>query len=174
MILVNAGFQLWDFIISLKHKELNAPEMLLHHSLAAALCLVGLHLGFGQYYGLFFMGVTETSSLPLVYVDLNKFYPELYKRYPGRDLFAKVAFGMMFFVVRDYYFIKYSIQLWKDSFQVLDAGTAVYPMVTYGFLVTNLFFNALQIFWTKLLLDGLVDILRGGSGNESVKTKKIE
>lgn len=176
MILMNAAFQLWDFLISLGRKELNSIEMLLHHSLAATLCLVGLHIGFGQFYGLFFMGVTEVSSLPLVYVDLGKFYPELLARYPGRDLAAKVIFFLAFIAIRDFMFIKYSIQLWKDSLHVLKAGTAVYPSITYGFLVTNLFFNVLQIYWTKLLLDGLFDLLKKkkDDGDDEKEEKKKE
>ena len=31
----NFAFQTWDFAVSFLHKELNAPEMLAHHSLAA-------------------------------------------------------------------------------------------------------------------------------------------
>jgi hypothetical protein len=29
-------------------------------------------------------------------------------------------------------------------------------------MVTNLFFNVLQIAWTKLLIDGILDVVRGG------------
>ena len=171
MILVNCGFQIWDFLISLGHEKLNSIEMLLHHSLAAALCLAGLQLGFAQYYGLFFMGVTEISSLPLVYVDLGKYYPELVRRRPGTDLFFKVVFGLLFIAVRDVLFIKYSIQLWKDSFAVLEAGTTKFPNLVKGFLVTNLFFNVLQIMWTKLLLDGLMEVINGGKKEEEKKKK---
>ena len=166
MILVNCGFQIWDFFVSFGHGELSKIEMLLHHSLAAGLAIAGLHMGFGQYYGLFFMGVTETSSLPLVWVDLGKYYPELSKRLPTMNLLAKALFALMFIVVRDVLFIKHSIQLWKDSFEVLGAGTAKFPAVTYGFLVTNLFFNVLQIAWTKLLIDGVLDLLRGGGAKD--------
>lgn len=172
MILCNCAFQIWDFIISLRHAQLNSIEMLMHHALAAALCLAGLHIGFGQYYGLFFMGVTETSSLPLVWVDLGKYYPELAKRYSGMDLLAKVIFGLMFIAVRDVLFMKHSITLWKDSFAVLAAGTAKFPGVTKAFLVTNLFFNVLQIAWTKKLLDGLFELINGGGKDEADKDKE--
>ena len=35
----NFAFQTWDFAVSFLHKELNAPEMLAHHSLAALFCI---------------------------------------------------------------------------------------------------------------------------------------
>jgi hypothetical protein len=37
----NMAFQIWDFLVSLFHKELRGPEMLAHHSLAALLCYWG-------------------------------------------------------------------------------------------------------------------------------------
>ena len=62
MILANRGFQIWDFFVSFGHGKLSKIEMLLHHSLAAGLAIAGLHMGFGQYYGLFFMGCDETKA----------------------------------------------------------------------------------------------------------------
>jgi len=169
MILVNLAFQLWDFLISLNRKELNSPEMLAHHALAATLCAIGLHIGFVQYYGIYFLGVTEVSSLPLVYVDSAKFYPEMQRARPGMDLAFKVMFGLSFIAVRDVYFIKYSITLWKDSWSVLSDGSALYPKMTVGFLAANLFFNVLQLYWTTLLIDGLLDLFREPKKKEETK-----
>ena len=161
MILVNCGFQIWDFLISFGHPKLCSTEMLLHHSLAAALALTGLHMGFAQYYGAFFLGVTEISSVQLVIVDVGKYYPEFARKHPMVDLFFKFIFLLTFIAVRDVMFVKYSIQLFKDSFAVLQAGTSSVPYMIKGFLVTNVFFNVLQITWTKLLLDGVIETLRG-------------
>ena len=71
----NFAFQTWDFAVSFLHKELNAPEMLAHHSLAALLCYWGLTMPYMHYYAIYFMGVAEVSSVPLVLVDICKYYP---------------------------------------------------------------------------------------------------
>ena len=41
-------------------------------------------------------GVVEISSVPLVLVDICKYYPELQRRYPALDMGAKVSFGLLF------------------------------------------------------------------------------
>ena len=51
----NFAFQTWDFFVSLLHKELNSPEMLAHHSLAALLCYWGLTMPYMHYYSVYFM-----------------------------------------------------------------------------------------------------------------------
>jgi hypothetical protein len=38
--------------------------------------------------------------------------------------------------------------------------------------VTNLFFNVLQIAWTKKLLDGLFELINGGGKDEADKDKE--
>jgi len=174
MILVNLAFQLWDLLISYGRKELNSLEMLAHHALAATLCAIGLHVGFVQYYGIYFLGVTEVSSLPLVYVDSCKFYPAMQRARPGLDLVAKVLFGLSFVAVRDVYFIKYSKTLWEDSLKVLGDGSAKFPKLTVGFLCANVFFVILQLTWTKLLIDGLIDMFRTPKYESESKVKAGE
>ena len=63
------AFEAWDFGVSFFNKTLRAPEMLAHHALAALLCYWALTMPYMHYYAVYFMGVAEISSVPLVLVD---------------------------------------------------------------------------------------------------------
>ena len=168
---VNFAFQVWDFFASLVHPELCAPEMLAHHSLAALLCYWGLTMPYMHYYAIYFMGVAEVSSVPLVLVDICKFYPDVAKRFPALDLGAKVTFGLLFLLVRDVFWVLTAYVVWKDGVGILRAGNfpEKYPgYITASVLVANVFFTVLQLVWTKKLFDGIAELLKG-SGDEKKK-----
>ena len=120
----NFAFQTWDFAVSFLHKELNAPEMLAHHSLAALLCYWGLTMPYMHYYAIYFMGVAEVSSVPLVLVDICKYYPEFAKRFPLVDLLSKLAFAAAFVAVRDVFWVYTAVTVWKDGVGILRRGTS--------------------------------------------------
>eukprot|EP00227_Mantoniella_beaufortii_P021222 CAMPEP_0197581964 /NCGR_PEP_ID=MMETSP1326-20131121/5320_1 /TAXON_ID=1155430 /ORGANISM="Genus nov. species nov., Strain RCC2288" /LENGTH=275 /DNA_ID=CAMNT_0043145955 /DNA_START=89 /DNA_END=916 /DNA_ORIENTATION=- len=171
----NFSFQAWDFFISFFHKELRSPEMLAHHSLAAMLCYWALTMPYMHYYAVYFMGVVEISSVPLVLVDICKYYPELQRRFPALDLGAKVAFGLLFLALRDVFWVLTAVYVWRDGIGILRAGDFPpgYPgWVTASVLICNTFFSALQLWWTKRLFEGIVDVL--GGGEKKVEDKKIK
>jgi hypothetical protein len=170
----NLAFQTWDLAISCLHKELNAPEMLAHHSLAALLCYWGLTMPYMHYYAIYFMGVAEVSSVPLVLVDICKYYPAFAKRFPLVDLLSKFAFAFLFILVRDVFWVYTAVTVWKDGIGILKKGNfpEKYPgYITASVLVANLFFTALQIVWTGKLLEGAMELL-GGEKKEEKKKKK--
>ena len=168
----NFAFQTWDFAISFLHKELNAPEMLAHHSLAALLCYWGLTMPYMHYYAIYFMGVAEVSSVPLVLVDICKYYPDFAKRFPLVDLLSKLAFALLFVAVRDVFWVYTAVTVWKDGVGILKAGNfpAKYPgYITASVLVANAFFTTLQIVWTVKLLQGAAELLGKGDAGEEKK-----
>ena len=133
--------------------------MLLHHSLAAGLAIAGLTWDSVSTMD-YFSWAWETSCAARVGRSRKILCRN--SRRDFHDGFARQGDLCVDVHRRAVLFIKHSIQLWKDSFEVLGAGTAKFPAVTYGFMVTNLFFNVLQIAWTKLLIDGILDVVRGG------------
>lgn len=152
------AFEAWDFGVSFFNKTLRAPEMLAHHALAALLCYWALTMPYMHYYAVYFMGVAEISSVPLVLVDAGKYYPDVSKRFPGVDLAAKLTFLACFVLVRDVFWVLTAIEVWKDGLAVLAAGNfpAKYPgYVTASVLLTNVFFSALQVLWTGKLARGV-------------------
>ena len=171
----NFAFQTWDFAVSFLHKELNAPEMLAHHSLAALLCYWGLTMPYMHYYAIYFMGVAEVSSVPLVLVDICKYYPEFAKRFPLVDLLSKLAFAAAFVAVRDVFWVYTAVTVWKDGVGILRKGNfpAKYPgYITASVLVANAFFTTLQIVWTGKLLEGAAELFGKGASASETKKKK--
>ena len=110
---------MWDFAVSLLHSELNSPEMLAHHSLAALLCYWGLTMPYMHYYSIYFMGVAEVSSVPLVLVDVCKPPSGVGSR---ADLAAKAGFEVLFLLVRDVFWVYTAATVWKDGLGILRAG----------------------------------------------------
>ena len=160
----NFAFQTWDFAISFLHSELNKPEMLAHHSLAALLCYWGLTMPYMHYYAIYFMGVAEVSSVPLVIVDICKYYPEFAKRFPTIDLVSKLLFALFFVLVRDMFWVYTAVTVWTDGIGVLREGNfpAKYPgYITASVLVANAFFSILQLVWTGKLLEGAKEVFGG-------------
>ena len=156
------------------HKETAAPEMLAHHFLAALLCYWAITMPYMHYYGVYFMGVAEVSSVPLVIVDICKYYPELTKRFPWLDLASKLSFGVLFLIVRDILWVWTAITVWKDGLGILKAGNfpEQYPgYITAGVLLANVFFTTLQLLWTKKLFDGVMELIDGGKKEEAKKKK---
>jgi hypothetical protein len=110
--------------------------------------------------------------VPLVLVDICKFYPELQRRFPAVDLASKVTFGLLFLAVRDVFWVLTAFWVWKDGIGILRAGNfpEKYPgYVTASVLIANVFFTTLQIVWTKKLFDGIMDLVKGDGGEEKKK-----
>lgn len=110
--------------------------------------------------------------MPLVLVDICKYYPELQRRYPALDLGAKVSFGLLFLTVRDVFWVHTGITVWKDGVGILRAGNfpEQYPgYVTASVLVANVFFTVLQLVWTKKLFDGIVKLIKGDAKEKKTK-----
>merc|ERR1711907_888004 len=56
--------------------------MVAHHALALLLACLAVNKDIYYFYGTYFFGVSELSSLPLVFLDLFKMFPDVKKRYP--------------------------------------------------------------------------------------------
>ena len=77
------AFQTYDTIVTASQRVLRGKsnEFLAHHILALLLAVLTLHYSVYHYYGIFFMGVTEISSVPFSVVDFLRVFPSLRKRY---------------------------------------------------------------------------------------------
>ena len=150
---VQIAFQAWDFVISLFNSELNSVEMLLHHAMTGLLCYWMLTIPYMAWYGVYFMGVCETSSLPLSVVDFMRFFPDYKEKYPLMNMINSLSFGAFFVWFRIIKWIQFSAGAWRDSLHVLKMKKLPVPRsVVVGVLVLNVFFTALQVVWCGLLL----------------------
>jgi len=167
---VNFTFQFWDFWISLIIPEHRTPLMLAHHLAACVVSWCSIRYRVLHYYGLFFLGISEVSSVFLVFVDLARYFPPI----PGTiydrliHLLAGPGFVITFVVYRFYYWWPISYQLFQDVYTVTvktDLAQKLRPghsWVLYVFLCLNLPLGLLQVYWLTLILGEVQKLLSGG------------
>merc|ERR1712157_593049 len=151
---MNFVFQVWDFAISWFVPEFCTIIMMCHHALAGLVCFYSIHWQFLHYYGVFFLGLTEFSTIFLCVLDFSRFFPPSSSSGPY-SLLVSIAgpfFVIMFFFFRVLLWWKVSYQLWLDVHSVVKSGSAkryrpnkVY--VLYVYLVSNLLLGGLQLYW---------------------------
>jgi hypothetical protein len=119
-----------------------------------------------HYYGIFYLGCSEISTIPLVFVDLAKFFPPI----PGTnfDVFIGVVCGPLFAATFTYYRVflwwKVSYQMAHDIRHVLKNGMAekLRPgrnHVLYVMMTLNLLLGMLQLYWFSLILQEVAKVL---------------
>lgn len=113
----------------------------------------------------FFLGLTETSSTFLVFLDLAKFFP------PTKDTFFDVLIGIAgpcflisFALVRVILWWKVSYLLWKDCYHVVIKGIAEQlrpgkSKVLYVFLGLNIPLSLLQLYWFTIIIEEAMKVL---------------
>ncbi|CAB9511259.1 TLC domain [Seminavis robusta] len=164
---INFSFQFWDFFISLLIPEHRTPLMLGHHTAASVVCFMSLQHQMLHYYGVFFLGVTEFSSLFLVLIDLAKFFPpEPETTFDTISGLCGPLFAASFTVYRVVLWWKVSLLLWQDCYHVVTKGSsdALRPgknYVLYIFLFLNVPLGLLQLYWFGIILDAVRNILAG-------------
>ena len=165
---IQIAFQIWDFVISMGKFELAQPEMLAHHMLTGVLAYWMLSIPYMQYYGIYFLGCIEFSSLPLCFVHLCKYYPEVKNARPMLYKISSLTFGVMFIWFRIVNWIILSINVWQDSLWILNRenvkGKLPLPReVVYSILLLNVLFTLLQFVWcAELYRKGVKTFLGGG------------
>lgn len=164
---VNFTFQVWDFMISLIIPEHSGVLMLCHHVMAATVCCMALQHQVLHYYAVFFLGVTEFSSMFLLVVDLAKYFPPtegtIYDTIVG---VCGPLFAVAFTIYRVYLWWKVSFLLWNDCYQVVTSGISnkLRPgknYVLYTFLVLNVPLSFLQLYWFTIILGEAQKLLVG-------------
>jgi len=156
---LNFTFQSWDFAVSLTIPEHATPIMLGHHLMAAMVSWCSVRYQYLHYYGIFFLGITEVSSIFLVFVDLARYFPPV----PGSafdtsvGLFFAPLFAATFLYYRVVLWWPESYRLWSDVRHVVRIGRAgqLRPgasWVLYLFLALNLPLGLMQLYWSSMIL----------------------
>ena len=116
----------------------------------------------------FYLGLTEVSSIFLIYIHLAKYFPPT----PGSpfDLFIGMVCGPLFVVCFFYYRVvlwwQVSYVLWSDAAYVIRSGVAekLRPgrsFVLYIFLTANLLLGVLQLYWFGLVMVEVMKVFEG-------------
>lgn len=164
---INFTFQLWDFFISLLIPEMRTAIMLTHHLAASLLSYCSVKYGVLHYYGHFFLGLTEVSSIFLVVVDLAKYFPPVPETFYHHFVmsFAAPGFVLSFFFYRFLYWWPVSYQLYKDVYTVTvktDQAARQRPgnvCVLYMYLILNLPLGLLQVYWLTVIAEQVQKVI---------------
>jgi len=162
-------FQVWDFFITLFIPEHFGPIMLTHHAMAAIVSWFSLSHQVLHHYGIFFLGVTEVSSMFLVFVDMGRYFPPAAGSKFGLLIsICGPMFLVTFFVYRIVIWWVVSYTLWKDVFHVIRTGSAerLRPgksfVLKYIYLPFNVLLGLLQMYWfSYVILPGAIKTVRG-------------
>eukprot|EP00903_Cladosiphon_okamuranus_P006255 g6138.t1 len=167
---VNLAFQFYDLVVSLFVVRLRKIEMVVHHGLATIMCYFLLRDCYVHYYAIFFLGISEVSSVPLVFVDVFKFFPDVAARFQGANHLLRISFALNFIVVRVLYWpVIAGRHLW-DTVGSVKAGTVHDAGVVGFFMACNLTLTVLQWYWGYLIIRAATKMLAGGKkGGEKEK-----
>jgi hypothetical protein len=173
--LVLGELLLWDIPCGLLISSLRDPLMLTHHVVMALVAYIGA-FRVPSYYCLFFFGVVELSSIPLVVVDM--FHPQ--KGLPALlanpflsslNEACRIAFALLFLLVRAIYF-PYIVFVWMvpDILELLPVSNMQWEL--RAVLLSAVGLTLLQLYWATLIIKQVAKLLSGG--DKTVTTKKTK
>jgi len=172
LVIVMLAFQIWDLFVTaamaLSNEVKNQMQHIVHHAstvLLVSLALLNGQHGFMMYYGAFFFGVSEISSLPLAVMDLFKYSPELQEAYPNVNEAVKVSFGVLFLIIRCIYWPYVSVDFWKTT--LVSSAPLWLQLIWYFF---NIALTLLQFYWGSLVVRGIAKILKG---DKTVEAREV-
>ncbi|CAM9402608.1 unnamed protein product [Pylaiella littoralis] len=164
---VNLAFQFYDLLATVFVARLCKAEMVVHHTLATLMAYFLMRDCYVHYYAIFFLGISEVSSVPLVFVDLFKYFPDFAARFPDANHMLRISFALVFLVVRVFYWpIIAGRHLW-DTFRSVQAGTVHNVGVVSFFTVCNLTLTLMQWYWGYLIIRAATKMLSVGSSSSS-------
>lgn len=161
LVHVMLAFQIWDLLVTLLMAQEVKGQMqhIIHHVSSSILCILGLlngpH-GFLMYYAPFFFGVSEISSMPLAFMDLFKYSPELTKKFPKTSESVRVAFALLFLLVRCIYWPFVTMDFWIAT---INSSAPMWIRCVWWFF--NIGLTALQYYWGSLIVKGIIKKLKG-------------
>lgn len=155
----------WDIPTGLIVPSMREGVMIVHHVLMMGMAYLGLSmLG---YYGVYFLGVVELSSIPLQIMNIFKpeSVNELTKIHPLFNLLnevSRILFAIAFILVRAVHFpyISFAYVL-PDVFQMLQkpSMSTADRYTLHAIWFSNLTLTLLQLYWATLIFKGLQKLL---------------
>jgi TLC domain len=163
LTVLNFSYQLWDFLVSLYIPEHCTLIMLTHHAVAAIVCFTGIYNYMMGYYAIFFLGLSEVSSIFLVSLDLSKYFqptssqlstPSMLTLYTSQ--YAGPLFVACFVYYRVLLWWPISKQLFDDIRTVIKSGRdeQIRPgrtYILYVWLCLNIPMGVLQLYFLSLI-----------------------
>jgi hypothetical protein len=162
---VSMTTQLWGLVMTPFIPEFTSVIMLSHHFLAALVSFVALQYQYYLYYSVFYLALSEVSSLPLLMMSISKYFPPATGSFHelANDL-AGPAFAVSFTYYRVYLWIKMTRQLWSDGMYVMSKGLSDQYRPGKNFCLYLILgvcglLSCLQLFWFTLIVRELLNVL---------------
>jgi hypothetical protein len=141
-----ACFQLYNFIACVYIVDFRDYLAWAHHLITMTIACFAMSPCW-QYYSVFFFGCTETSTLPLIIVEVFKLIPRYRDKFPNVNTASRILFAASFLVVR-------LVWLPKICFEFFIAVYSMLPTVSWGMyfafiicLIIDIFMVGLQYYW---------------------------
>mmetsp|Transcript_16306 Transcript_16306/g.22991 ORF Transcript_16306/g.22991 Transcript_16306/m.22991 type:complete len:301 (+) Transcript_16306:219-1121(+) len=166
---LNAGifvYQTWDLVASSLIPEHSTIIFLSHHALSAFMAWYSLEYQVVHYYAIYFGGVSEFSTIFLVFADFDVYFP------PGNP---QSTYATFIFICQGLFlltFVMYRIigwwyvgsQLWKDAAYVIqhkliDQYRPGKSYFIYIFTTLSVLMGILQLYWLGQVLQKVAEIL---------------
>ena len=156
-----AGFELYNTLATaLFIPQQRTFPFLAHHITALTLALFSMH-PYLHYYGFFFFGIAQVSSLPLCVANVLSPLCERYPAVRKGHLASQAVFAVLFLLVRTLAWPIRSWQFWIDSLSVMWDRSSHSTGVTVTYLACNLFMTGLQFVWGRKVVLILLRTVRG-------------
>ncbi len=141
------SYQGWLLLLSFIENDLRDVAMIGHHVATFAVgyfCLYPYCHG----YSLFFVGIVEFTNVPLTFVDIFKYFPDLKEKFSAVNEVSRIIFAIAFIIIRLIMWPYIGItKFWVGSVDLVKTGNAHSNFVVIFVLAANLFLTGLQFLW---------------------------
>jgi hypothetical protein len=134
-----------------------------------------MHLQYFHYYGIFYLGCSEISTIPLLAIDVAGFFPpepgSLFEQFVSGVCGPAFAVTFTFYRVILWWIV--GVQMYTDIFAVLKNGMAkkLRPgrnHVLYVMMILNLLLGLLQLYWFQIILAEAAKVLGFATDDTSI------
>lgn len=158
-------YQTWNAFICLVLSEYRDAIMIAHHVVTVALVYLTFH-PFLQYYGMFFFGMPEVTSVPLIFIVIFKHFPGLKVRFADFNWACRWVFGVLFLAIRLGMWSWVSVQYWMVTITILRNGTSHSVLVHVFFMAANVFLTTLQWIWGSRVVTSMIRQVSGSPSKD--------
>ena len=158
---VHFAYQIINLCISIKLEGLSQPEMIGHHVMAAALALEARRAGLFQWYSLYFLAVSEISTIPLCIMAWFEQFPrflELHWAMRIIDTVSQFTFAGLFVFFRIFAWAYLSKDFWLDSIALIRQKRHHSLPAILMFQSVNVLLSVLQLYWLSLIVEGALKL----------------
>lgn len=141
-----ACFQLYNFVACVYIAEFRDYLVWAHHLITMTIACFSMSPCW-QYYAVFFFGCTETSTLPLIVVEVFKLIPRYRDRFPATNAVCRVAFAASFLVVRLVWLPMVCFQFFVACYSMLPSVSGLLYAAFVFYLSVDVFMVGLQYYW---------------------------